>query len=282
MKDVLNIIIIFSLVLLLIIISSFLIGTFYGVPTGNIAIIPIHDEIFPITSIFQGVQTSDSIISLIDSAEENPNVEAIILSINSPGGTVVSSKEVSKRVMNASKPVISWIRDLGTSGAYLIASSSDYIISDELSMVGSIGSMISYLEWSETLSDYGVQYVSITSGELKDMGSMYRNLTQKEESMFQKWVNESAEYFINHVITTRGLNNETIINIISDGRVMSGTEAYNYGLVDELGGKKEVINYLNSINITTLNFENYKSNSFFTELSNFAGYKSVITSPTYD
>ena len=283
MKDLLSVLVLFFLVTILISISSVILGIMYGIPSGNVALIKIHEEIFPIEGLFQDTSTSDSIIALLDSAETNPNVEAIVLSINSPGGTIVASREVANRVANMSKPVIAWIRDLGTSGAYLIASSADYIISDEFSMVGSIGSTINFLEFSETLSEYGVEYISLVSGDYKDMGSMYRNMTSEEEEMFMTWINESFNYFLNYVTNQRSLSS-TSVEEVSDGRLFSGSQALELGLVDELGGKVEVINYLNSLNITEVVLEEYtnSNNNLLLELSSLMNYRASSVFPTYD
>ncbi|PIX42750.1 signal peptide peptidase SppA, partial [archaeon CG_4_8_14_3_um_filter_38_5] len=139
MNDALKLILLFFLVIILIFCSSIVLGIMYGIPSGNVAVITIDSEIVSMTDYLSGGQTSDSIIESLINAENNPNVEAIVLSINSGGGMSVASKEIANQVLNSSKPVIAWIRELGASGAYMIASASDYVICDNLSIIGSIG-----------------------------------------------------------------------------------------------------------------------------------------------
>ena len=147
MNEIFTISLIFVLTFILILISGITIGSIYAIPSENVAIIKLHGSIGLGSSLIDSSSSSDSLINALKEAENNPNVEAIVLSINSPGGTVVSSKEVAEYIKDMEKPVVSWIREISTSGAYLIASSSDYLIADELSVVGSIGAKISYLEY---------------------------------------------------------------------------------------------------------------------------------------
>ncbi|MBN1923382.1 MAG: signal peptide peptidase SppA [Nanoarchaeota archaeon] len=280
MNEILKLVILFLLVSLLIISSSAVLGVFYSIPSGNVALVKLDGELVSFGSVL-GSQSSDDIISLLEAAEDNPNIEAIVLSINSVGGMSVASKEVSNKVLNLSKPVIAWIREVGTSGAYLIASSSDYIISDELSMVGSIGSTMSYLEFSETLTKYGVEYESLSSGDLKEMGSLFKNLTSEERELYMDLINASFEYFLNHVIEQRNLTSEAL-SIVSDGRVLSGSQAFNLGLVDELGSWNEVVKELELLNIKDVKVEEYSVSGFFPDFSSFLDFKPSSVFPTYD
>ena len=122
---------------LLAVFSSALLGSFFSVLPGNVALIKIEGEIGG-QSIFGGVSVDD-IISLIDEAERNPNVKVVVFSINSPGGSIVSVQEIVERIKVMEKPRIAWIRDVGTSGAYWIASACDAIVASPFSITGSIG-----------------------------------------------------------------------------------------------------------------------------------------------
>lgn len=280
MNDLIKILYLFGLVFLLIIIGSSVLGTIYGINEGNVALIKINSEISIDSSILSQSISSDSIIASLLEAEANPNVEAIILSINSPGGTVVASKEVAEYVKTMNKTVISWIRDLGTSGAYLIASASDHIISDELSIVGSIGAKMSYLSFNGTMEKYGMEYNEISSGSLKEMGSPYKDLSNDEYFILSSLINDSFNYFLDFVVINRNLSNSSI-GIIKDGRIVSGLEALNLGLVDELGSKTEIINYLESLNITDIIIYEIGTNNGF-DFSSILNYKTNLAFPTYD
>jgi protease IV len=280
MNDLIKILYLFGLVFLLIIISSTVLGEIYGINEGNVALIKINAEINIDESVLSNSISSDSIIKSLIEAENNPNVNAIILSINSPGGTVVASKEIAEHVLNMNKTVIAWIRDLGASGSYLIASASDYIISDELSMIGSIGAKMSYLSFNGTLEKYGAVYNEISSGSMKEIGSPYKDLSDEEYLILSNLINESFNYFLNFVIVNRNLNINAI-SLVKDGRIFSGTEALNIGLVDELGSKNEIIKYLENLNLTDVSIYEINSNKGF-DFSSFLNYKTNLIFPTYD
>jgi len=280
MNEMVKLLYLFGLVFLLIIISSAVLGKIYGINEGNVALINIHSQISIEDSFLSGSVGSDSIIDLLKKAEENPNVEAIILSINSPGGTVVASKEVAEYILGMNKTVAAWIRDIGASGSYLIASACDYIVSDELSLVGSIGATMSYLSFNGTLEKYGAKYNEISSGSLKDMGSPYKDLTPEEYSMLSGIINESFDYFFKFVIENRNLSNDSADQIM-DGRLVLGKQAKELGLVDTLGSKNEIIKYLESINLTDIIVYNMNSASEL-DIFELLNYKASSAYPTYD
>ncbi|MDD4353711.1 MAG: signal peptide peptidase SppA [Candidatus Nanoarchaeia archaeon] len=280
MNEMIKILYLFGLVLLLIIISSSVIGSIYSIDEGNVALININAEISTSSSVLSQSISSDSLIASLSEAENNPNVEAIILSINSPGGTVVASKEVAKYIKTLNKTTIAWIRDMGASGAYLIASACNYIISDELSMVGNVGAKMSYLSFNGTLEKYGAKYYEISSGAMKEIGSEYKDLTKAEYDILYSIVNESFNYLLDFVTINRNLDSESI-EIIKDGRVFSGSQALAVGLIDKLGSKKEIIEYLESINITDVKIYEISSSNDF-DILNLLNYKSNLVYPTYD
>ena len=177
-------------VLLIIWVLSFFIGKIFSGEVGDkVAIIPIEGPIMSSISAspFGGnVVDSETIVDLIKEASEAKNVKAIILEINSPGGTVVASKEIARAVSELEVPVVSVIREVGASGAYWIATASDYIIADEMSITGSIGVNGGYLEFSGLMDEYGVGYEEMTAGKYKDMGNKYEKLSSKERKIMQK------------------------------------------------------------------------------------------------
>lgn len=128
-----------------------------SITDGNVAVIPINGVIsFSSSNPFVSGFDYSYVKSAIREAESNPKYEAIVLSINSPGGTPVASDEIGLLIKNAKKPTVAWIRELGASGAYWIASNADYIVANRMSMTGSIGVYASYLEFSGLMDDYNV------------------------------------------------------------------------------------------------------------------------------
>ncbi len=203
--------------------------------SGNVALIEVNGPI----SVYGGA-SSQSIVEQIENANANNAVKAIVLEINSPGGTVVASEEIARAVEAADKPVISWLREVAASGGYWIAASSDYIIADPATITGSIGVTSSYLEFSGLIEQYGVKYRSIKFGEYKEAGSPYSELTPSERSMLQSKVNLIGEMFVDHVAKARQLPREKIKSLAT-GEIFLGVEALRQGLVDELGSKAEVV-----------------------------------------
>lgn len=185
--------------------------------------------------------SSLDIVELIEKAEENKNVKAILLEINSPGGTAVASKEIVRAVKKAEKPVVSLIREVGASGAYWVASASDFIVADEVSLTGSIGVVSSFLEFSELFEEYGVTYEDLKVGEYKDIGSPFRKMTEKERKILLDKMNLIQDYFVEDVALNRDLS-ENEVREIANGLYYLGVEAEALGLVDSLGGKDLAVN----------------------------------------
>ncbi len=204
-----------------------------GIGKPAIALIPMYGEIMPGGAIDPTVYTN-----LIKEADEAYSTRAIILEINSPGGTVVASKEIADAVKNTKKPTVAWIREVGASGAYWIASAADKIVADEASITGSIGVTGSYLQFSELFEDYGITYERLVSGTYKDTGSPFKNLSELERSYLQAKIDRINIFFIDAIAENRNMDASTV-NALANGQIFLGIEAKEAGLVDVLGGKEE-------------------------------------------
>ncbi len=185
--------------------------------------------------------TSSKIIEFIEDADKSDSVKGIVLEINSPGGTVVASKDVADKVKSVNKPVVALIRDVGASGAYWVATAADKIVADPMSITGSIGVISSYLEFSDLMDNYGVTYEGLKSGKYKDIGSPFKKLTGDERGILQKKLDLIHDYFISEVAANRKLS-EDKTRQLATGVYFLGVEAKDLGLVDELGGKDLAIN----------------------------------------
>ncbi len=245
--------------------------------TANVALIRINA---PISSsqeyLFSNYLDSQSVVKLLERAEQLPNIKAVLLEINSPGGSAVSCEEIVKKVSSMNKTVVSWIRDIGTSGAYWIAASSDYIVASKASVVGSIGVYSSYLEFSGLLEKYGINYRRLVSGEFKDIGTPYRNMTTEEEELFKQRLRVLDEYFVEDVAEKRKLNN-SVKKEISKAMFYLGEEALDLGLIDRIGGEKEALEYIKGvINETPKVFEMKKQKSFTERLASVFSKQSFL------
>ena len=214
--------------------------------SGNVALIPIHGVILGTEdseSFFETVTSSIDAVELIEKAGKNPSIKAIILEINSPGGSAVASQEIADTVKKTNKTTVAWIREVGASGAYWVASSTDHIVANRASITGSIGVIASYLEFQGLLERYNVTYERLVSGKYKDIGSPYKEMTPEERIIFQQTLDEIRDYFVSEVAKNRNLNKKDV-DKIANGLFYLGAQAKELGLVDEIGGKDEVIEYI--------------------------------------
>ena len=227
-----------------------IISLFVGVDveslSGNVALIPIEGVILgseSSESIFESAAISTDIIELIEKADKNPSIKAIILEINSPGGSAVASEEIADAVKKTNKTTVAWVREVGASGAYWVASASDYIVANRVSITGSIGVIASYLEFPGLLEKYNVSYQRLVSGKYKDIGTPFRELTEEEKAIFQQTLDTIRDYFVTEVAKNRNLNKKDV-DKIANGLFYLGVQAKDLGLVDELGGKDEAVKYI--------------------------------------
>ncbi len=212
---------------------------------GNVALIPVTGTILSSGQAGFGgtVASADTIVDFIEKADKNPSVEAIVLEINSPGGSAVGSDEIGQAIKAANKTTVAWIREVGASGGYWVASGCDIIIANRMSLTGSIGVIGSYLEFSGLMTRYNVTYERLVTGPYKDMGSPFREMTGEERRIFQKQLDIIHDYFVREVAENRNLPVEDVRSIAT-GAFMTGHDAKKHGLIDILGGKAEVLEYL--------------------------------------
>lgn len=194
------------------------------------------------TSTFlQRTVSAEEIIKRLDASEKSSNIKAIIIEINSRGGSVVGSKQIAEKIYELEKPVIVLIEEAALSGAYWIASAADYVISDDLSFVGGIGVIGSYLEFSEFIEDYNVNYQRLVSSEYKDIGSPYKKMTLEEQELIQSKIDSVHNFMIEDIAKNRNITLEDM-HEISNGMFYIGKEAIDLKLIDELGNKKTAFN----------------------------------------
>jgi len=244
--------------------------------TGNVALIPIQGVIMTTGDSFYGqdIASSDKIVKNIKKADESKNIKAIILEINSGGGTAVASEEVVNAIKKTNKTTVAYIREIGASGAYWIASSTDNIFASRMSITGSVGVIGSYLEFSGLLDRYNITYQRMVAGKYKDLGSPLKDITNEEESILQKQLDLIHDYFLQDVIESRGLK-EDQIRKVSTAQIFLGVEAKDLNLIDDFGGKEEATSYIEEkINISADLKEFRESKSFLDVLSGVMNEKS--------
>ena len=180
----------------------------------------------------------------LDKAEADEDVRAIILRVNSPGGTVSASDTMYQRVVRfkqkSKKPVIAATQDVAASGAYYVALGADKIVVQPTSVIGSIGVIFNTFDFSGSLAKIGASTEAIKSGALKDMGSPFKPLTDPERVVMQGMVDEYFARFRDLVSARRGLTGDRLRDV-TDGRVFSGENAVTLGLADQAGFLEDAI-----------------------------------------
>lgn len=186
--------------------------------------------------LFRDLTSSNYVLDLIIKATKDPSIKAIVLRINSPGGTVAASQELYQAVTKArkKKPVVVTMGDVAASGGYYIASAADAIFANPGTLTGSIGVITQYLNFADLLTKIGVKGVVIKSGEFKDIGNPTRPLTEQERKILQTLLDNTYKQFIKDVAKGRKSSKEKIEKI-AKGLIYTGDQAKKAGLVDYLG-----------------------------------------------
>jgi protease-4 len=189
-----------------------------------------------------GYATSEEISKSIQDAADDKNVKAIVLRINSPGGTPAAAQEIVSEVKKAQehKPVVVSMGDVAASAAYYISAPADHIIANPDTMTGSIGVIWMFENSSEYFDNEGVDFYVAKSGDFKDMGGNWRGLTDDEKQYSEEVVLEVFDRFIDEIADGRGLSRSEVKDM-ADGRIYTGSRAVELGLVDETGNLYDAI-----------------------------------------
>ena len=171
-------------------------------------------------------------------AAEDERVRAVVLEIDSPGGGVTASAQMRDEILEfketARKPVVVSMGDMAASGGYYISAPADSIVANPSTITGSLGVIISLLNYEEAQEKLGLRQEVIKSGKFKGIGSPANELTPEEREIFQTLVTENYDDFVRVIVEGRGLP-EGRVRELADGRIYSGRQAEDLGLVDELG-----------------------------------------------
>ncbi|UHA74212.1 signal peptide peptidase SppA [Paenibacillus sp. 481] len=207
-----------------------------------------------------------SVVSQLDTAIKDPQVKGIILAINTPGGDVVTSDHIYRKVLQAKKSgkiVVASMGSIAASGGYYISAPAHKIFANPLTVTGSIGVVMSFPNYKNLADKLGYHKIHITSGAQKSMGNPLTEFTEDSKRIYQNIVNESYEQFVNIVVKGRNLDRSTVIKL-ADGRVYSGVQAKSFGLVDELGNLEDATLYVkNELGIIDPKIVHYSSESSF-------------------
>ncbi len=228
---------IFAIVVLAVVVSLLFAGDGFS-GFGQVAVIPIKGDIANSQAI-PGAFTAREIVDNLNDAENDPTVVAIFLDIDSGGGDVVATNQIVYKVREVEKPVLAYLGTVGASGAYYVAAASDHIVSDQDTITGSIG-VISMIPNMEGLMEkLGIEMEIIERKDPKSMGSPFEPLSEDERAIMEQIVDDAYNVFKSNIAEMRGGRlNTTEFGEMADGRLISGRQAINIGLVDELGSRE--------------------------------------------
>jgi protease IV len=218
----------------------FLIGRYSGGKTGHFA---FGDKI-AIVEVRGVITQSSGVIEELQQYLADDGVKAIILRVDSPGGGVGPSQEIYREIMriksNSKRKVVTSMGSVAASGGYYIACASDLIVANPGTITGSIGVVMQFSNFEELLKKIGIKGVVLKSGEHKDIGSPFREMTLEEKRIMQEVLDNVHQQFIQAVADGRKLERSKVAQI-ADGRILTGEQAKNLGLVDQLGNLQDTI-----------------------------------------
>ncbi len=216
-----------------------------GEGSNKVAVIPVQGAIASADSSLGGAQptvTPEGLADALAQAADDEGVRAVVLEVNSPGGGVTASDEMHQSIVdfkkNTEKPVVVSMGDTAASGGYYISTAADEIVANETTLTGSLGVIFQLNNFEELADKYGYKQVVIKSGEFKDIGNAFRQITPEEREIFQSLVDESYAEFVDVISSGRGIPKDRVREI-ADGRIYSGQRAKELGLVDSFGGLDE-------------------------------------------
>ena len=236
--------------------------------TGTVGEVSIQGSIMPSTgSGMFGDQavTPRGFRSTVDRALSS-GVDGLLVKINSPGGSVVASKDVARVISDTDVPVVCQLKDSAVSGAYWVATECDKVVADSVSMTGSIGVTSAYLEFSGLMEEYGVEFVNLSSGDHKFTGSPFQELGDEERKMLEEQLETVHEEFKEQIMDSRNLTRDEVEGV-STGRTFLGSEAVEKGLIDVTGSRRDSLEILENKTNKSLEVESFDRRDSFNILS---------------
>ena len=186
----------------------------------------------------------DDLVREVKAHRENPQVKAVVIRINSPGGVVGPTQELHQalvRVREAGKPVVASLSSVAASGGYYTAVAADRIYANPGTLTGSIGVIMQMANVQDLFKKVGVDYVVVKAGQYKDLGNFSRSMTPEERRVLQTLLDDVHAQFIDAVAQGRKLDRAEVVKF-ADGRVFSGVQAKDLKMVDALGSLEDAVN----------------------------------------
>lgn len=217
----------------------------FGFLSSLLSRIPVGDRI-AVIKVKGAIIEPDRVVSKIQQAKEDRSVKALVLRVDSPGGSVGASQEIYRALedfKSSGKPLLVSMGNVSASGGYYISTPADVIFANPGTITGSIGVIVQHTELKDLFERLGVKTTAIKTGRFKDTLSPFRELTPEEKEYLQKTIEDAYEQFLQAVLKYRSKKiDEEKLREIADGRVFTGRVARELGLVDELGNLQDAIN----------------------------------------
>ena len=188
------------------------------------------------------ISDSREILRGLKSLVEDGGVKAIVIRIDSPGGGVGAAQEIYREIVKSRKvkKVVASLGGVAASGGYYVACGADRIVANPGTITGSIGVVMQFANLEELLGKIGYKGYVVKSGTYKDIGSPFREMTQKERVLLQEVIDTVHRQFVDTVVESRNLLRDDV-EAVADGRILSGEQALNLGLVDQLGNFEDSV-----------------------------------------
>ncbi len=213
---------------------------------------------------FEKQSIVDMIKQRLEQAADDTHVKAVLLEIDSPGGGITASDIIYNKIIkfktDTGKKVVVYMQDIAASGGYYISAASDAIVAHPTTITGSIGVIMPLINVSQLINRFGIKDNSIASGDMKEIGSPLKEMTPEEAAILKGIIEEMHMRFVKVVSTGRKLDIETVKKI-ADGRIYTGKQALENGLIDQLGYLEDAINIAKKLSgleeATIIRYERY-------------------------
>ncbi len=197
-----------------------------------------------VVELTEPIMDSQDIVRQFKKYRENKSVKAIVFRVDSPGGGVSASQEIYeevKKTRHSGKPVVVSMGAVAASGGYYVSCGATRIVANPGTLTGSIGVIFQFLHFSELMNKIGIDASTFKTGKYKDIGSPFRKTTEEEKRFFDQLLGDVYDQFVSVVATERKLDRQRVLRY-ADGRVFTGRQAREYGLVDTLGTYEDAVN----------------------------------------
>lgn len=204
-----------------------------------------QDNYIAKVSIENIIYTDDDFLILLDDLKNDKNVKAVLVDLNSPGGTIVGSQTIYNKLKSLGEnvPIAVSMKEVAASGGYLISLAADRIFCYKGTITGSVGVILQTVNLNNLLEKIGLEPLIVKSGSMKSVPNPFEKVDEEKKKKIISLVDNMAKQFLNLVIQSRNLSKKEI-DLISDGSVFTGAQAKEISLVDEIGDEQDAITWL--------------------------------------